>query len=79
MGLLFIQRQLQVILHWNRNYKEESMIYQLMNDPITGNPSQTIIRHNDDGSTSYIPIDPMNIDRQAYDAWIALGNAPDPA
>lgn len=54
------------------------MTYQLMNDPITGNPSDVIIRHNDDGSTTFIPNDPRNIDRQAYDTWVADGNTPDP-
>ena len=53
------------------------MTYQLYT--LNGVSIDMIIRHNDDGSTSYIPTDPMNIDRQAYDAWVALGNTPDPA
>lgn len=55
------------------------MTYQLMNDPRTGNLSDTIIRHNDDGSMSFIPNDSMNIDRQAYEQWLADGNTPEAA
>lgn len=38
-----------------------------------------IIRHNDDGTDSYIPNDSANSDRMAYAEWLALGNTPDPA
>ena len=40
---------------------------------LTAGPSVT--RDNDGAS---IPDDPRNVDRQAYDAWIADGNAPNP-
>lgn len=36
----------------------------------------TVLRRADQ---AYIPDDPANIDRQAYDDWLADGNQPDPA
>lgn len=48
------------------------MTYQLSVHP-------GIIRHNDDGSTSYIPDNLQNIDWVAYQAWLALGNTPEAA
>jgi hypothetical protein len=44
------------------------MMYQLTN-------STTIIRTYD---MACIPNDPTNRDRAAYDAWVAVGNTPDP-
>jgi hypothetical protein len=35
---------------------------------------ESIVRINDDGSISGIPIDEANIDYQAYLAWVAEGN-----
>lgn len=49
--------------------------YQLMNDPITGEPS-TVIKRSDGAS---IPMEPLNIDYQQYLAWLADGNTPLPA
>lgn len=49
--------------------------YQLVNDPITGEPS-SVIKRNDGASIS---IDPLNTDYQAYLTWIADGNEPLPA
>ena len=45
-----------------------------------GTPDPDCIhRVNDDGSISHIPNDPANRDWVAYQAWLADGNAPDPA
>ena len=33
-----------------------------------------VVRHNDDGSVSSIPLDPRNSDYQAYLAYVANGN-----
>jgi hypothetical protein len=49
--------------------------YQQLNDPITGTISTTILRVADQ---AHIPDDPANRDRQAFDAWCAEGNVPDP-
>lgn len=38
-----------------------------------------IARANSDGSTTFIPADPASSDYQAYQAWLAAGNAPTPA
>jgi len=35
-------------------------------DNLTGGINSCIIKYNDDGSVSYIPIDPANSDYQAY-------------
>ena len=36
--------------------------------------SEVVKRLNDDGSSTFIPIDPANSDYQAYLAWVAEGN-----
>jgi hypothetical protein len=44
-----------------------------------GSDSDVIQRVNDDGSISFIPNDPANVDWVAYQAWIAEGNTPEDA
>jgi hypothetical protein len=53
------------------------MTYQLY--VVRGTQASGICRHNDDGSQSYIPNDPKNIDWTVYQAWLAQGNTPLPA
>jgi hypothetical protein len=38
-----------------------------------------VIKLNDDGSTTSFIFDPANTDYQAYLAWLAEGNEPEPA
>ena len=54
------------------------MTYQLYLDP-QGNAVDGVCRHNDDGSNTYLPNDLRNTEWVAYQAWVALGNTPDPA
>ena len=54
------------------------MIYKLHNDARTGELS-SVIQINDDGSTRSFLVDPANTDYQAYLAWVAEGNTPEPA
>lgn len=42
-------------------------------------PGEGICRHNDDGSSSYIPNDSNNRDWVAYQEWLSLGNTPEAA
>lgn len=51
--------------------------YKLMNDPIMGG-SATSVKKTYDGNISFIPLDPLNIDYQAYLEWVAEGNTADP-
>lgn len=51
-------------------------MYQIINDPITGQPAQVIKRLADN---AFIPMDPDNTDYQKYLEWLAEGNEPLPA
>jgi hypothetical protein len=54
------------------------MMYKLMKFSWDNEPKQ-VIRNNDNGTTTCIPFDPANTDYQAYLAWLAEGNEPEPA
>jgi hypothetical protein len=55
-------------------------MYKLQNQYMAGEViGQTIIRQNADGTVSSFLSDPANTDYQAYLAWLAEGNTPDPA
>jgi hypothetical protein len=51
------------------------MIYRELKDCF-GKLSSTIIRTNENGTESFIPNDPANVDWQAYQKWLADGNTP---
>jgi hypothetical protein len=52
-------------------------MYKLPNiDPMTGKPFNTVQRLSDN---AWIPFDEANTDYQAYLAWVAAGNTPEPA
>jgi hypothetical protein len=40
---------------------------------------EMVKRINDNDTESFIPFDPANTDYQAYLAWLAEGNTPEPA
>jgi hypothetical protein len=50
-------------------------MYQLINDTF-GNLIPNVIKRED---SAFIPFDPDNTDYQAYLAWLAEGNTPEPA
>ena len=50
-------------------------MYKLLKDYL-GKPLNQIKRLSDN---AYIPFDPANTDYQAYLAWLAEGNTPEPA
>lgn len=50
-------------------------MYQKVNNP-TGQEAQCIKRLADN---AFIPFDDRNVDYQAYLAWLAAGNTPEPA
>ena len=52
--------------------------YKLMNDPIKG-VLVGIKKIHEDGSISFIPCCPDNVDYQDYLAWVDEGNTADPA
>ena len=51
-------------------------MYQKLTNPMTGTEVQCIKRLADN---AFIPFDPANTDYQAYLAWVAEGNTPEPA
>jgi hypothetical protein len=53
----------------------EHTMYQKINDR-TGQEAQCIKRLADN---AFIPMDEQNVDYQAYLAWVAEGNTPEPS
>ena len=54
------------------------MIYKLINNLISNQPS-AVMRHNEDGTVSSFIFDQANTDYQAYLKWLEEGNTPLPA
>ena len=52
------------------------MTYKFLPKDEEGNEAQFILRKKDN---AFIPFKEENIDYQAYLAWVAEGNTPDPA
>lgn len=52
------------------------MTYTLVIDPMTGKPSDKVIKRDEDGA--FIPFDDGNTDYQAYKKWLDEGNEPNP-
>lgn len=46
--------------------------------PFLNNSDAGVTRSNEDGTISSIPLNPANTDYQAYLAWVAEGNTPNP-
>ena len=55
------------------------MSYSILTTTYLSSTIQTIIKKNDDGSTTSIPMVENNTDYQAYLKWLADGNTPLPA
>lgn len=53
-------------------------MYKLVNDEITHQPCSVSLL-KDNVRVASIPFDPANTDYQAYLAWLAEGNTPEPA
>jgi hypothetical protein len=49
-------------------------MYYLQSDVL----GEAIIRVNEDGSTTHIPLSEDNADYAAYQEWVAEGNTPEP-
>jgi hypothetical protein len=47
-------------------------MYKILNN-------RCVSKQNDDGSITSFMVNPANTDYQAYLAWLALGNTPEPA
>jgi hypothetical protein len=53
-------------------------MYKLIKHDITGT-DYGALRDNGDGTMTSFAFDPANTDYQAYLAWVAEGNTPEPA
>ena len=51
--------------------------YRSLRDTVTGDERGDLIMRTTDGA--HIPADPLNVDWQAYQAWLAAGNTAEPA
>jgi hypothetical protein len=52
------------------------IMYQQIKN-LDGNVNSMIVKRIADNA--FIPFDPQNVDYQAYLAWVAAGNTPEPA